>query len=110
MDPEPAVSRTGMAVNGRGGRRATQGAADQIRPGKMTGDGVPGITKLDETNYLQWSTEIVHLMPSVSRGSHGVAYVSGCRTSRSRGRPDPRAWVILGGRRGVGAGSVGCSG
>jgi len=36
--------------------------ADKIRPGKMTGDGVPRIAKLDDTNYLQWSTEIEHLM------------------------------------------------
>ena len=28
----------------------------------MTGDGVTRITKLDDNNYLQWSTEIEHLM------------------------------------------------
>ena len=44
------------------GRRTRTGAADKIRAGKMTGDGVPRITKLDDTNYLQWSTEIEHLM------------------------------------------------
>jgi len=44
------------------GRRTRTGAADKIRPGKMTGDGVPRMTKLYDTNFLQWSTEIEHLM------------------------------------------------
>jgi len=44
------------------GERTRTGAAEKTLAGKMTGDGVPRITKVDDTNYLQWSTEIEHLM------------------------------------------------
>jgi len=52
----------GEKPTGVTGGRTRTGAADKIRAGKSTGDGVPRITKLDDTSCLQWSTESEHLM------------------------------------------------